>query len=122
MKGHHNDGYGFEWAEINGSEKSAVYQLTDPNNILVGGHGESMQKVPVPSEFLVAPDSPRDPYQGVPSDVFRHDLVWELVSSIVEGRDPVPSFRDGASAQAVADAVLASDAEGRWVDVSRALD
>ncbi|HAA60944.1 MAG TPA: gfo/Idh/MocA family oxidoreductase [Planctomycetaceae bacterium] len=122
MKGHHNDGYGFEWAEINGSEKSAVYQLTDPNNILVGGHGESMQKVPVPSEFLVAPDSPRDPSQGVPSDVFRHDLVWEFVSSIVEGRDPVPSFRDGASAQAVADAVLASDAEGRWVDVSRALD
>ena len=81
-----------------------------------------MQKVPVPSEFLVAPDSPRDPSQGVPSDVFRHDLVWEFVSSIVEGRDPVPSFRDGASAQAVADAVLASDAEGRWVDVSRALD
>ena len=40
----------------------------------------------------------------------------------LEGRDAVPSFRDGASAQAVADAVLASDAEGRWVEVSGALD
>tara|TARA_Y100000588_G_scaffold385464_1_gene478904 strand:- start:1665 stop:2408 length:744 start_codon:yes stop_codon:yes gene_type:complete len=122
MKGHHNDGYGFEWAEINGSEASAVYQLTDPNNILVGGHGESLQKVAVPEEFLVAEGSPRDPSEGVPSDVFRHDLVWEFVSAIQEGRDPVPSFRDGASAQAVADAVLASDADGRWVDVSGALD
>ncbi len=122
MKGHHNNGYGFEWAEINGSEKSAVYQLTDPNNILVGGHGESMQPVPVPAEFLVPDGSPRDPADGVPSDVFRYDLVWEFVSAIVEQHDPVPSFRDGASAQAVADAVLASDAERRWVDVEMALD
>jgi predicted dehydrogenase len=122
MKGHYNDGYGFEWAEINGSEASAVYRLTDPNNILMGRHGESLQTVAVPDEFLVPEGSPRDPAEGVPSDVFRYDLVWEFVSAIVEGRDPVPSFRDGASAQAVADAVLASDAEGRWVDVSGALD
>ena len=122
MKGHYNDGYGFEWAEINGSEASAVYQLTDPNNILLGGHGESFDKVAVPEEFLVPEGSPRDPAEGVPSDVFRYDLVWEFVSSIIERRDPVPSFRDGASAQAVADAVLASDAERRWVDVSGVLD
>jgi predicted dehydrogenase len=81
-----------------------------------------LQTVAVPDEFLAPEGSPRDPAEGVPSDVFRYDLVWEFVSAIVEGRDPVPSFRDGASAQAVADAVLASDAEGRWVDVSGALD
>ena len=122
MKGHHNDGYGFEWAEINGSDASAVYQLTDPNNILVGRHGESLQKVPVPVEYLVAAGSPRDPSVGVPSDVFRHDLVWEFVSAIVEQREAVPSFRDGARAQAVADAVLESSEAGRWVDVDCELD
>ncbi len=122
MKGRYNDGYGFEWAEINGSEASAVYQLTDPNNILLGRHGESLQKVPVPAEFLVAAGSPRDPSVGVPSDVFRHDLVWEFVSAIVEQREAVPSFREGARAQAVADAVLESDEQGRWVDVACELD
>lgn len=122
MKGHHNDGYGFEWAEINGSEKSAVYQLTDPHNILIGGHGESLQKQPVPANLLVAPGSPRDPAAGVPSDVFRQDLVWEFVSAIIEEREAVPSFRDGAAAQAVADAVLLSSEAGRWVDVSAGLD
>ena len=117
MKGHHNEGYGFEWAEVNGSEGSAVYRLTDPNHILRGGHGESLTPEVVPAEFLVAPGSPRDPSLGRPSDVFRHDLVWEFVSAILEERDPVPSFHAGASAQAVADAVLESNETGCWVDV-----
>ena len=51
------------------------------------------------------------------STVFRYDLVFELVSAIVEGRDAVPGFDDGASAQAVADAVLQSYSERRWIDV-----
>lgn len=117
MKGHHNDGVGFEWAEINGSEGSAVYQLVDPNHILVGKHGGSMQKVAVPSEFLKPAGSPRDPSQGKPSTVFRYDLVWEFISAIVEGRDALPGFDHGASAQAVADAVLKSSAKRTWEDV-----
>ena len=61
--------------------------------------------------------SPRNPAEGKPSTVFRYDLVFELVDAIVEGRDAVPGFDDGASAQAVADAVLQSYAERRWVDI-----
>ncbi len=117
MKGHHNEGVGFEWAEINGSEASAVYQLVEPNQILIGKHGGSMQKVHVPTEFLKPAGSPRDPAQGKSSTVFRYDLVWEFVSAITEGRDAVPGFDAGASAQAVADAVLKSSAENCWVDV-----
>jgi predicted dehydrogenase len=121
MKGHHNEGVGFEWAEINGSEGSAVYQLVDPNHILVGKHGGSMQKVEVPAEFLKPADSPRDPKDGKPSTVFRYDLVWEFVSAIVEGRDAVPGFDHGASAQAVADAVLQSNETRQWVNVTQNL-
>ncbi len=118
MKGYNNGGVGYEWAEVNGSEGSAAYQLTDPNNVLIAKNGRDMEKMPVPKEFLVLPGSPRDPSEGKPSTVFRYDLVWEFVSAIVEERDAVPGFHDGASAQAVADAVLQSFEERRWIDVS----
>ncbi len=121
MKGYHNDGFGYEWAEVNGSEGSAAYQLTDPNNVLIGLNGQNMQKQPVPAEFLVWPGSPRDPNEGVPSTVFRYDLVYEFVSAIVEQRDAVPGFDDGARAQAVADAVLQSFEGRRWVDIDAAM-
>ncbi len=122
MKGYHNDGFGYEWAEVNGSEGSAAYQLTDPNNVLVGKAGESLQHQPVPDEFLVIPGSPRDPKAGVPSTVFRYDLVYELVSAIVEERDAVPGFDDGAMAQAVADAVLVSYENKSWIDIDANVD
>ncbi|MEX1230691.1 MAG: Gfo/Idh/MocA family oxidoreductase [Planctomycetaceae bacterium] len=117
MKGHHNNGVGFEWAEINGSEGSAVYQLVEPNSILIGKHGGSMEKVNVPAEFLKPATSLRDPSEGLPSTVFRYDLVYEFVSAIVEGRDAVPGFDDGARAQAVADAVLDSYDQKKWMTI-----
>jgi predicted dehydrogenase len=117
MKGHHNNGFGWEWAEVNGSEGSAVYRLTEPDTILIGKHGQSLQTVPVPAQFLVAPGSPRDPTQGVPSTVFRYDLVWEFVSAIVERRDAVPGFDAGASAQLVADKVLESFEQQQWMTI-----
>jgi predicted dehydrogenase len=117
MKGYHNNGFGHEWAEVNGSEGSAVYQLTDPDNILIGRNGQPMQKEPVPEEFLVWPGSPRNPREGVPSTVFRYDLVYEFVSAIVEDRDAVPGFDHGASAQQIADGVLESYEKQRWVEI-----
>eukprot|EP01046_Picozoa_sp_COSAG06_P035179 COSAG06_NODE_3753_length_4945_cov_3.399092_3_plen_226_part_00 len=71
------------FAEVNGSVASAVYQMGDPNNLLFGKHGESLEPIPVPPEFLVVEGSPRDPTQGVPSAVFRYDIVYELTSAIV---------------------------------------
>lgn len=122
MKGYHNDGMGYEWAEVNGSEGSAAYKLTDPNNVLVGVNGKPMQEQPVPAEFLKPAGSPRDPADGNPSDVFRYDLVYEFVSAIVEDRDAVPGFDCGASAQAVADAVLESFEKRTWVNLPATLD
>jgi predicted dehydrogenase len=117
MKGRHNAGVGYEWAEVNGSEGSAVYQLTDPNHVLIGKPGGSLRKEGVPREFLVVPGSPRDPARGEAGVAFRYDLVFEFVSAIVEGRDAVPGFDAGADAQAVADAVLESFRQRAWVDV-----
>lgn len=122
MKGYHNNGFGYEWAEVNGSDGSAAYQLTDPNHIMIGLGGQPMHKEPVPEEFLKLPGSPRNPHQGVPSTIFRYDLVYEFVSAIVEGRDAVPGFDHGASAQRIADAVLESFEKRTWVDVEPTLD
>ncbi|MBL8830434.1 MAG: Gfo/Idh/MocA family oxidoreductase, partial [Planctomycetaceae bacterium] len=118
-KGYHRDGFGHEWAEINGSEGSAVYRLHEPNTIMLGKTGSDLALVPVPPEFLKPAGSPRDPSEGKPATVFRYDLMWEFVSAIVEQRDAVPSFHDGWSAQVIADATLQSHAERRWIEIEQ---
>jgi predicted dehydrogenase len=118
-KGYHRDGFGHEWAEVNGADGSAVYRLHEPNTILLGRTGHDLAPVTVPDEFLKPAGSPRNPAEGKPATVFRYDLMWEFVSAIVERRDAVPSFYDGWSAQMVADAVLRSYAERRWIDIEQ---
>ena len=120
-KGYQRGGFGHEWAEINGSEGSAVYRLHEPNSILLGHTGHDLAPEPVPAEFLKPAGSPRDPAEGQPATVFRYDLVWEFVSAIVEHRQAVPSFLDGLNAQLVADAVLTSYATRTWVPTPLAL-
>jgi predicted dehydrogenase len=80
-----------------------------------------MKETAVPREFLAPAGSPREPGKGIPSVVFRYDLVWEFVSAIAEGRDAVPGFDHGAAAQAVADAVLESFEQRRWVEIAAEL-
>ena len=116
-KGYGLDGFGHEWAEINGSEGSAVYRLHKPNQILLGKTGSDLAPVEVPEDFLKPKSSPRDVNHGEPATVFRYDLVWEFVSAIVGSRDASPDFYDGLRAQIVADAVLASQRERRWIDI-----
>lgn len=117
-KGYGLGGFGHEWAEINGSEASAVYRLHEPHRLWIGRTGSDLAPVDVPPEFLKPAGSPRDPAVGQPATVFRYDLMWEFVSAIVEGRDAVPSFYDGLSAQKVADAVLQSYARKQWIDIA----
>ena len=116
-KGYGFKGFGHEWAEINGSETSAVYRLHMPNQLMLGKTGQDLAPVDVPPEFLKPAGSPRNPAEGEPATVFRYDLVWELVSAICEGRDAVPSFYDGLRAQIVADSVLQSHEQRRWVEI-----
>ena len=117
-KGYGRGGFGHEWAEINGSEGSAVYQLHQPNSILLGRTGSDLAPVAVPREFLKPADSPRDPAVGEPATVFRYDLMWEFISAITERRDAVPSFLDGLKAQTVADAVIKSYESRSWTEIN----
>ncbi len=117
-KGYKRGGFGHEWAEINGSDGSAVYQLHEPNTILLGDARQDLKPVDVPARFLKPEGSPRDPAEGEPATVFRYDLVWEFVSAIVEKRQAVPSFLEGLGAQIVADAVLESHEKRCWLDIA----
>ncbi|MFO0909803.1 MAG: Gfo/Idh/MocA family oxidoreductase [Isosphaeraceae bacterium] len=112
-KGYHRNGFGHEWAEINGSEGSAVYRLHEPNTILLGRTGHDLAPESVPDAFLKPEGATAS--QEDPSTVFRYDLVWEFVSAIVEKQEAIPSFYDGLNAQIVADAVLESY-EGKNLD------
>jgi len=116
-KGYGFDGFGHEWAEINGSEGTAVYRLHMPNQIMLGKTGQDLAAVDVPAELLKPTGSPRNPQEGKPATVFRYDLVWEFVSAICDQRDAVPSFYDGLKAQTIADSVLQSHAERRWINI-----
>lgn len=116
-KGYKLKGFGHEWAEINGSEGSAVYRMHDPNHLLFGKPGGDLEPIVVPDEFLKPKDSPRDPKNGEPGTVFRYDLVWEFVSAIVDKRKANPCFYDGLRAQIVADAVLESQQKRAWIDI-----
>lgn len=116
-KGYGKNGFGHEWAEINGSEASAVYRLHEPNTLLFGRTGSDLAPRPVPDEFLRPTGSPRPLGAGEPATVFRYDLVWEFVSAIAERREAVPSFYDGLCSQVVADAVLASQATRSWQEI-----
>ncbi len=117
-KGYHRKGFGHEWAEINGSDASAVYQLHRPNTIWIGKSGGDLEEIPVPEPFLKPAGSPRSVDSPDPAVVFRYDLVWEFCSAIVEARQAAPSFYDGWTAQIVADSVLKSSADGCWVEVT----
>ncbi|MAE66428.1 MAG: oxidoreductase, partial [Phycisphaeraceae bacterium] len=79
--------------------------------------GKDLEPVEVPLPYRKAPGSPRDPVEGEPATVFRYDLVWEFAAAIREGRSAVPDFDDGLRAQIVADAVMRSHQERRWIDL-----
>jgi predicted dehydrogenase len=117
-KGYHCNGFGHEWAEINGSIGSVVYQLHTPNSVLLGKTGQDLAPVEVPSKFLKPVGSPRELGHGEPATVFRYDLMWEFVSAIVGERRAVPNFFDGLKAQVVADAVIESHERRQWVEIS----
>jgi len=116
-KGYGLGGFGHEWAEINGSQQSAVYRLHEPHKLWLGRTGADLAPVDVPAQYLKPAGSPRDPSQGIPATVFRWDLMYEFISAVVDGRDAVPSFYDGLRAQVVADAVLESHRRRTWIDI-----
>jgi predicted dehydrogenase len=107
-----------DYCEVNGEDGSLIFQLARPFTLKTAKRGAAtFETVPVPEAFLKWPGSPRDPRAGDPLITFRYDQDIEFIRAILEQRPCVPSFLDGARAQAVTDAAVLSTREKRWVNV-----
>jgi predicted dehydrogenase len=108
-----------DYCEVNGSEATLVYHLGEKPLIQIGRKGKAgLETLPVPPEFLTWPGSPRDPNKGDPLFTFRYDQSFEFIDAITNQRPCVPSFRDGARAQAMMEAAMRSAKERRWLDMT----
>jgi len=107
-----------DYVELNGSERSFVFITGEWNKLQsgkVGGPG--FETITIPEEFWKVPGSPRDPRQGDPLVTFRYDQAFEFINAILNQRPCVPSFHDGARAQAVTDAAVKSAQTRQWVEL-----
>ena len=118
-KGREAGGKGLDEFEVYGTEGTVIYHLHRPHEILLGHPKGTLETRQVPREFLTYPGSPRDPFVGEPTTTFRYDQDVAFIQSIVDGHsNGLPTFYDGARAQAVIDAVVQSAQQRRWVDIA----
>lgn len=107
-----------DYCEVNGDEGTIVFHLERPLGLDIGKRGDTeLKTIRIPDEFLKVPASSRDPRQGDPLITFRYDQMAEFIDAIVQARPCVPSFYDGARAQAVMHAAVESDRMSQWVNV-----
>ncbi|HEY4384910.1 MAG TPA: Gfo/Idh/MocA family oxidoreductase [Ktedonobacteraceae bacterium] len=118
VKGREKGGRGLDEFEVQGTEGTIIYHLHRPHEILFGRPDGTLETRAVPQEFLVYPNSPRDPSIGEPTTTFRYDEDFAFVQAILTGSKDIPTFYDGMRCQAVIDAVLQSARERRWVEVA----
>lgn len=105
-----------DYVEINGTEATFEFTTGRWNELLHGRRGGSgLEPLAVPREFWTWPGSPRDPGQGDPLVAFRYDQAVEFIQAIREERPCAVTFHDGARAQAVMDAAVASARNRTWV-------
>lgn len=108
-----------DYVELNGSERTFVYQTREWNRLQTGRvGGPGLEPLEVPREFWTWPGSPRDPAQGDPLVTFRYDQVWEFVDAIRNQRPCAVTFHDGARVQAVMDAAVRSAETRAWVELA----
>lgn len=117
MKGREKGGRGLDEFEVYGTEGTLIYHLYRPHEIMLGRPDGPLETREVPREFLVYPNSRRDPLVGEPTTTFRYDQDFAFIQAILTGGNDIPTFYDGMRCQAVIDAVLQSARERRWVDV-----
>jgi predicted dehydrogenase len=115
--GHGEGSHSEDLCEVNGSEGSVIYSLTDPLHVRIGRAGGQLAREAVPAAWLKVPQSPRDPASGDPLQTFRYDQDVEFIQAILEQRPCEPSFRDGVRVQALMDAIIESAAQSRAIDV-----
>ena len=109
------------WFSFDGTEASFSFNQEQPDTLHLG-RTDSNSRIPVGPETLTTPGGRR--YAKLPpghpqgyQDSF-NAFVADVYAA-VQGQEPdgVPTFRDGLRAAVITEAVVASAAQQRWVDV-----
>ena len=112
----------YQSIEIHGTGGAAIYELIHPFELQIslGPAMTRMQqwaRAEVPFDLRTYPGSPRNPRMDDPLLGYKLDQGVAFLIAIRGETQDYPTFRDGAEAQRVIDAVERAARERRWIDL-----
>lgn len=112
----------YQCIEVHGTGGAAVYELIRPFELQISigpamTRSQQWARAEVPFDLRKYPGSPRNPLVDDPLMGYKFDQGVAFLQAIRGETADYPTFRDGAEAQRVIDAVERSALERRWVDL-----
>jgi predicted dehydrogenase len=112
----------YQCLEVHGTSGAAIYELIRPFELQISvgpamTRTQQWARAEVPFDLRKYPGSPRNPLMDDPLMGYKFDQGVAFLRAIRSETRDYPTFRDGAEAQRVIDAVEQSARERRWVDV-----
>ena len=112
----------YQCIEIHGTGGAAIYELIHPFELQISlgpamTAAQQWARAEVPFDLSKYPGSPRNPRVHDPLLGYKLDQGVAFLQAIRGETTDYPTFRDGAEAQRVIDAVELAARERRWVDV-----
>ena len=112
----------YQSVEIHGSGGAAIYELIHPFELQISlgpamTRTQQWARAEVPFDLVKYPGSPRNPRMDDPLLGYKLDQGVAFLGAIRGETQDYPTFRDGAEAQKVVDAVETAIRERRWVSI-----
>ncbi|MGE5850368.1 MAG: Gfo/Idh/MocA family protein [Candidatus Methylomirabilota bacterium] len=112
----------YQSIEVHGTGGAAIYELIHPFELQISlgpamTRTQQWARAEVPFDLRTYPGSPRNPRIDDPLVGYKLDQGVAFLLAIRGETQDYPTFRDGAEAQKVIDAVELAARERRWVDL-----
>jgi predicted dehydrogenase len=112
----------YQCIEVHGTGGAAIYELIHPFELQISlgpamTRTQQWARAEVPLDLRKFPGSPRNPRVDDPLLGYKLDQGVAFLKAIRGETQDYPTFRDGAEAQRVVDAVETAIRERRWIDL-----
>jgi predicted dehydrogenase len=112
----------YQCIEVHGTGGAAIYELIHPFELQISlgpamTRTQQWARAEVPFDLRTYPGSPRNPRIDDPLVGYKLDQGVAFLLAIRGETKDYPTFRDGAEAQKVVDAVERATRERRWIDL-----
>ncbi len=112
----------YQCIEVHGTGGAAIYELPRPFELSISlgtamTRTQQWARAEVPFDLRKYPGSPRNPLTDDPLMGYKFDQGVAFLRAIRGETQDYPTFRDGAEAQRVIDAVEVAAKERHWVDL-----